>query len=310
MMAEAERLGLVLSQQDAEKVAAMNDQFERMAGQLQIIVDKTLVAMTPAIAGITGMFEDQNGILSYVSWTIGKMVDGFSLMFAIGQEVLATIYDMGLALYKASQGDFSFFGKVTEFDKINGFLDRYEAAQRTAGNAPQAPQIDAEVQAAAEAEAKKTTEYEKQVAELEKQILVMERGEVVARQMELAAQGYTDAEIERLETLREQLDEMKRQEQAARDLAKEQEQLKQADQKAFDDRMKQINNMKFENPEARQAGSAAAIDFVNKQGREETDKQLKAVLEQKAIQDKQLAELKRSNDLLVKLVDTKPTAIR
>lgn len=309
MMAEAEALGLTLSQADAEAIAAMNDEMDKLAAQFQIIIDKILVAMMPAISGVMGVFDEQSGAVDWLIWGIGKMADGFGFLFAIAAEVRDTLYDIGVALYKAAQGDFSFFGKVAEFDQINGFLDRYEEMQRRQAKPIQPPTDVADTEAIAAAEAH-TKEYEKQVAELEKQITVMERGEVVARQMELSAQGYSDAEIERLETLREQLDEMKRQEQAAKDLAKEQERIAAEEQKNYENRLKQIENMKIENPEARKAGSAQAVDFLQKLGREETDKQLKAVLEQKALQDKQLAEALKQTKLLEKLNETKPQLAR
>lgn len=309
MMAEAEKLGLTLSQADAEAIASMNDEMDKLAAQFQMVIDKILVAMMPAINGVMGVFSEQSGAVEWLIWGIGKMADGFGFLFAIAAEVRDTLYDIGVALYKAAQGDFSFFGKVTEFDQINGFLDRYEAAQNRQAKPIEPPADVADTEALAAAEAH-TKEYEKQVAELEKQITVMERGEVIARQMELAAQGYSDAEIERLETLREQLDQMKRQEEAAKELAKEQQRITAEEQKNYENRLKQIDNMKFENPEARKAGSAEAVDFMSKLGREETDKQLKAILEQKALQDKQLAEATRQTELLRKLNDNKPTAIR
>jgi len=305
LMAEAERLGIVLSADEAAKVAAMNDELDKTAAQFQIIIDRILVAMTPAISAVVSMLQEQNGILSSAPWLIGKMVDGFGFIFAVVQEIYQTVVDLGYALYKAAQGDFSFFGKVTEFDKINGFLDRWEAAQRIQAPPPTAPAegVDTEALAAAEAH---TKEYQKQVAELEKQILVMERGEVVARQIELAAQGYTDAEIERLETLREQLDEMKRQE---REIERINNLVKQ-DEKDFAKRMEQIAGMKIEGPKGLKQDSTEFMDFLKGQGRQETDKQLKAALEQKAVQDKQLLEQQRANELLKLLADNKPVRTR
>jgi len=305
LMAEAERLGIVLSADEAAKVAAMNDELDKTAAQFQIIIDRILVAMTPAISAVVSMLQEQNGILSSAPWLIGKMADGFGFIFAVVQEIYQTVVDLGYALYKAAQGDFSFFGKVTEFDKINGFLDRWEAAQRIQAQPPTAPAegVDTEALAAAEAH---TKEYQKQVAELEKQILVMERGEVVARQIELAAQGYTDAEIERLETLREQLDEMKRQE---REIERINNLVKQ-DEKDFAKRMEQIAGMKIEGPKGLKQDSTEFMDFLKGQGRQETDKQLKAALEQKAVQDKQLLEQQRANELLKLLADNKPVRTR
>jgi hypothetical protein len=314
MMAEAESLGLTLSQADAEAVAAMNDELDKIAGQFTLIIDKILVAMMPAISGVLEIFGEQSDAVDWLIWGIGKMADGFALMIALAAEVRQTVYDIGVALYKAAQGDFSFFGKVTEFNKLDAFLDKYEEMQnRQAKGKDRSTISDAEIEqadAAAKAAEAHTKEYEKQVAELEKQITVMERGEVVARQMELAAQGYSDAEIERLETLREQLDQMKRQEQLAQQMKDGLKKIAEEEQKNYENRLKQIDNMKFENPEARKAGSAEAVDFMSKLGREETDKQLKAILEQKALQDKQLAEATRQTELLRKLNDNKPTAIR
>jgi len=311
LMAEAERLGIVLGADEAAKVAAMNDELDKTYAKFQIIIDRILIAMTPAISAVVSMLQDQNSALNYIPIVIGKMVDGFGFMFAIGRQVQETIMNIGYALYKAAQGDFSFFGKITQFDQINGFLDRWEAAQRMqaqqtsgAGSAAEdEAKSAAEALAAAEAH---TKEYQKQVAELEKQILVMERGEVVARQIELAAQGYTDAEIERLETLREQLDEMKRQE---REIERINNLVKQ-DEKDFAKRMEQIAGMKIEGPKGLKQDSTEFMDFLKGQGRQETDKQLKAALEQKAVQDKQLLEQQRANELLKLLADNKPVRTR
>ena len=124
--------------------------------------------------------------------------------------------------------------------------------------------------------------------------------------MELAAQGYTDAEIERLETLREQLDEMKRQE---REIERINNLVKQ-DEKDFAKRMEQIAGMKIEGPKGLKQDSTEFMDFLKGQGRQETDKQLKAALEQKAVQDKQLLEQQRANELLKLLADNKPVRTR
>jgi hypothetical protein len=149
---------------------------------------------------------------------VQKMVDGFRAIIALANDIIAVFTSMKDVL---SGGELNL-----EFAESGRLLDELEArsngtADAIAESTAAAEALAIETQRAADAAAKIEESFQKQVDELNIMNIELSGNADLAEEMRLEAQGYNDAQIEVLMTMRKQNEEIRERAAAEREAAQE-----------------------------------------------------------------------------------------
>jgi hypothetical protein len=291
MRQESERLGTAISDEAAAKVESMNDAFSRVGGSIQGIWNSITTALAPTLTNVAKLAEQffvavrktgevyvtYNPAIQGVVFLINKMLEGFRGILAVMQDIGSMIASLPGAL---------FGGKVnTEFSETNRLLDEHRdkangvaAATKAASEAAEALAI--ETQRAAEAAAKIEESYQSRVQQLQIESVALAGNTELAREMQLAAEGYTKEQIKSLMAIEQQNQAMKDRIKAEEEAAKAAEANR---KKVLADLQKDIDQFKKE------------VDQINKEFESEVKSAMQAAKayyeEQKRMDEKRRADV-------------------
>jgi len=244
---ESERLGTAISDAAAAKVEAMNDAFGRVGESVKGIWNAVTTALAPTLTSVAKLVEEISvyarvGGQMFASFSpelkmamtlINNLVDGLRMMVALVQDVTTIL---------ASVPKWLGGGKlVTQLKNGKRVLDDYEARANGVTGATKAAKEQAEALAieaerAAEAAARQAESYESRVRQLQIESVALAGNTELAREMQLAAEGYTKEQIAALTA-------MERQNQATKDRIKTEEESSKAAEaleKRFGNRLDQL----------------------------------------------------------------------
>ena len=232
MNKEAERLGTILSDQSVKDVEAMNDAFGRVNMSIEGIWNQMLADLAPTLTEVAKLASDffvmirkaseaskmLSPALMVAAPIVQKMVDGFRAIIALANDIIAVFTSMKDVL---SGGELNL-----EFAESGRLLDELEArsngtADAIAESTAAAEALAIETQRAADAAAKIEESFQKQVDELNIMNIELSGNADLAEEMRLEAQGYNDAQIEVLMTMRKQNEEIRERAAAEREAAQE-----------------------------------------------------------------------------------------
>jgi hypothetical protein len=291
MRQESERLGTAISDEAAAKVEAMNDAFGRVGGSIQGIWNSITTALAPTLTNVAKLAEQffvavrktgevyatYSPQIQTVVFAVNKLLEGFRGILAVLQDIGSIISSLPGAL---------FGGEINlEFSETNRLLDEMDAkangtaaATKAASEAAEALAIEAE--RAAEAAAKQAESYESRVRQLQIESVALAGNTELAREMQLAAEGYTKEQIAALTA-------MERQNQAMKDRIKAEEEAAKAAEanrkKVLAELQKDIDQFKKE------------VDQINKEFESEVKSAMQAAKayyeEQKRMDEKRRADV-------------------
>ncbi len=209
-MQAAQDLGLVVSEEGAAGVAAMNDAVGRLSAGFEGVYNQLAVAVAPVIETIaTELAAWVPPIIEFANEYLPQVVDLLVQVAGFATDVVA-------AFMRIQQMDFVGAATIlTEMKTADEWLDKIQ--EKRAAAAAQAEANAAKQQAMASAaliiekevtdeKAKQASSGEKTIEQLERQLAIAQHGqEFVERQEELAS-ATNDAERERIRILQEQLE--------------------------------------------------------------------------------------------------------
>ena len=232
MNKEAERLGTILSDQSVKDVEAMNDAFGRVNMSIEGIWNQMLADLAPTLTEVAKLASDffvmvrkaseaskmLSPALMVAAPVVQKMVDGFRAIIALANDIIAVFTSMKDVL---SGGELNL-----EFAESGRLLDELEARSNGTASAMEestaaAEALAIETQRAADAAAKIEETFQKQVDDLNIMNIELSGNADLAEEMRLEAQGYNDAQIEVLMTMRKQNEEIRQRAAAEREAAQE-----------------------------------------------------------------------------------------
>ena len=232
MNKEAERLGTILSDQSVKDVETMNDAFGRVNMSIEGIWNQMLADLAPTLTEVAKLASDffvmvrkaseaskmLSPALMVAAPVVQKMVDGFRAIIALANDIIAVFTSMKDVL---SGGELNL-----EFAESGRLLDELEARSNGTASAMEestaaAEALAIETQRAADAAAKIEETFQKQVDDLNIMNIELSGNADLAEEMRLEAQGYNDAQIEVLMTMRKQNEEIRQRAAAEREAAQE-----------------------------------------------------------------------------------------
>jgi hypothetical protein len=254
MRQESERLGTAISDEAAAAVETMNDAWGRSKLAVQGIWNSITTALAPALteAGklasdffvmIRQAAEASESVIPIwqaVSFVVTKLLEGFRAIVAVISDTIKLL---------ASIPGMLFGGELnTDFAETNRLLDEMDAkangtaaATKAASEAAEALAI--ETQRAAEAAAKIEESYQSRVQQLQIESVTLAGNTELAREMQLAAEGYTKEQIKSLVAIEQQNQAMKDRIKAEQEAAKSAEENR---KKVLADLQKDIDQFKKE----------------------------------------------------------------
>jgi hypothetical protein len=248
MRQESERLGTAISDEAAAKVESMNDAFSRVGGSIQGIWNSITTALAPTLTNVA------------------KLAEQFFVAVRKTGEVYVTYNP-------AIQGVVFLINKMLE-----GFRGILAVATKAASEAAEALAI--ETQRAAEAAAKIEESYQSRVQQLQIESVALAGNTELAREMQLAAEGYTKEQIKSLMAIEQQNQAMKDRIKAEEEAAKAAEANR---KKVLADLQKDIDQFKKE------------VDQINKEFESEVKSAMQAAKayyeEQKRMDEKRRADV-------------------
>jgi hypothetical protein len=291
MRAESERLGTAISDEAAAKVEAMNDAFGRVGGSIQGIWNSITTALAPTLTNVAKLAEQffvavrktgevyatYSPQIQTVVFAVNKLLEGFRGILAVLQDIGSIISSLPGAL---------FGGEINlEFSETNRLLDEMDAkangtaaATKAASEAAEALAI--ETQRAAEAAAKIEESYQSRVQQLQIESVALAGNTELAREMQLAAEGYTKEQIKSLMAIEQQNQAMKDRIKAEEEAAKAAEANR---KKVLADLQKDIDQFKKE------------VDQINKEFESEIKSAMQAAKayyeEQRRMDEKRRADV-------------------
>jgi hypothetical protein len=291
MRQESERLGTAISDEAAAKVEAMNDAFGRVGGSIQGIWNSITTALAPTLTNVAKLAEQffvavrktgevyatYSPQIQTVVFAVNKLLEGFRGILAVLQDIGSIISSLPGAL---------FGGEINlEFSETNRLLDEMDAkangtaaATKAASEAAEALAI--ETQRAAEAAAKIEESYQSRVQQLQIESVALAGNTELAREMQLAAEGYTKEQIKSLMAIEQQNQAMKDRIKAEEEAAKAAEANR---KKVLADLQKDIDQFKKE------------VDQINKEFESEVKSAMQAAKayyeEQRRMDEKRRADV-------------------
>jgi len=291
MRAESERLGTAISDEAAAKVESMNDAFGRVGGSIQGIWNSITTALAPTLTNVAKLAEQffvavrktgevyatYSPQIQTVVFAVNKLLEGFRGILAVLQDIGSIISSLPGAL---------FGGEINlEFSETNRLLDEMDAkangtaaATKAASEAAEALAI--ETQRAAEAAAKIEESYQSRVQQLQIESVALAGNTELAREMQLAAEGYTKEQIKSLMAIEQQNQAMKDRIKAEEEAAKAAEANR---KKVLADLQKDIDQFKKE------------VDQINKEFESEIKSAMQAAKayyeEQRRMDEKRRADV-------------------
>jgi len=291
MRQESERLGTAISDEAAAAVEAMNDAWGRSGSAIQGIWNSITTSLAPTLTTLAKLAEEffvavRKGGEIYVAYhpaiqavvfLVNKMLEGFRGILAVMQDIGSIIASLPGAL---------FGGEINlEFSETNRLLDEMDAkangtaaATKAASEAAEALAI--ETQRAAEAAAKIEESYQSRVQQLQIESVALAGNTELAREMQLAAEGYTKEQIKSLMAIEQQNQAMKDRIKAEEEAAKAAEANR---KKVLADLQKDIDQFKKE------------VDQINKEFESEVKSAMQAAKayyeEQRRMDEKRRADV-------------------
>lgn len=229
-MKAAQDLGLVVSEQGASSIAAMNDAIGRVYAGFEGVANQVAVALAPAIEEVA----------NYLSSWIPPIVEFSNRYLPVVVDLIAIAagdaYDLAKLFISIATLDYTGMKEAFAFDTGIENLRAVQAArQRAADDAiANAEMAKASASAIADAEREVTVEIDKQaearerekqkameasqsiIAGLERQLLVMQLGETSVKEMENLANAANDADRERIDMLQKEIGLRREQEELAK----------------------------------------------------------------------------------------------
>ena len=284
MRQESERLGTAISDEAAAKVEAMNDAWGRSGSAVQGIWNSITTALAPTLTNVARLAEQffvtarktgevyvtYSPAIQDVVFLVNKMLEGFRGILAVMQDIGSIIASLPGAL---------FGGEVNlEFSETNRLLDEMDAkangtATATQAAAEAAEALAIETQRAADEAAKVQESYEQRVQQLQIESVALAGNTELAREMQLAAEGYTEEQIKSLSAIEKQnqaiKDRIKAEEEAAKAAEENRKKVLADLQKDIDQFKKEVEAIDKEFESEVKSAMAAAKSYYEEQRRQD-----------------------------------------
>jgi len=284
MRQESERLGTAISDEAAAKVEAMNDAWGRSGSAVQGIWNSITTALAPTLTNVARLAEQffvtarktgevyvtYSPAIQDVVFLVNKMLEGFRGILAVMQDIGSIIASLPGAL---------FGGEVNlEFSETNRLLDEMDAkangtATATQAAAEAAEALAIETQRAADEAAKVQESYEQRVQQLQIESVALAGNTELAREMQLAAEGYTEEQIKSLSAIEKQnqaiKDRIKAEEEAAKAAEENRKKVLADLQKDIDQFKKDVEAIDKEFESEVKSAMAAAKSYYEEQRRQD-----------------------------------------
>jgi len=199
---------------------------DTMGGQLAIAMadlEKAGIrvgeSLAPLIIMLTEGFEDSSGALNGVLFLIEKLADGLAFIVAVATDATKII----AAIFRGETYD----TLTVPIDTTSKFLDSLDERDRERERALHETATAFDQAAASEATVSRegvdeiNESFDKTIAKIEQQIAAMGMSAEAARQLELAAEGYTEEQAKQISAQETVLAQLKEQEKIESDLAKQ-----------------------------------------------------------------------------------------
>jgi len=234
MKQEAERLGAVLSDGQVAEIEAMNDAFGRVRMAIDGIWNAAISALAPALKELAKLASDFFVMIRKSGVESEKIAPIFTVIGA----VVSKVSDILRAILAVMSDTMSIIGSLpgwitggelnTSFSESNRLLDEMDArANGVAASTQQATDaaeaLAIETERAAEAARQQEATYEKRLQDLQIESVALAGNTDLAERMRLAAEGYSQTQIDTIQAMQQQNNLIKERIAAEAEAAKEEE---------------------------------------------------------------------------------------
>jgi len=253
MEKEMERLGLALSEEAKGAVESMNDAWGRTSASIQGIWNSVTTSLAPTLTNVAKLAEllfiavrktgenlvTYSPVIQGVVFLTNKLLEGFRGIFAV-------LLDVGNVI--GSLPGMLFGGKLNiEFAESSKLLDEIRdkangVSSATKQSAEAAEELAIANQRAADEAAKIEEKYRNRADQLAIESVALSGNADLAERMRLAAEGYSQAQIDAIRAMQEQNDLIKERIAAEEKAAKQEEKNNEEITKRFWDDVKKTED--------------------------------------------------------------------
>jgi hypothetical protein len=275
----------VLSDSQVAEIESMNDAFGRVKMSIEGIWNSLLSELAPTLTNMAKLASDffvmvrkageayaaMHPAVAAISFLVNKMLEGFRAIVAVVSDVISLIASIPGAIFGGGELNTSFSETNRLLDEMDAKANGVASATQQATEAAEALAIEAE--RAAEAARQQEQTYQKRLQDLQIESVALTGNVELAERMRLAAEGYSQAQIETIMALQQQNAAIKEridaEKKAAEDAKKAAEDKAKEDKKRIDDAKKAMEEVeKSFNVEVSAAMKAASDYFEQERQRD------------------------------------------